>query len=309
MADSLPFDAIKVDGEYDREYKAEDWAWYFAMFLTTGVFPNPSEGLQVVAYSGMEIRVNKGYALINGYGFRNPKSLGVTLDMAEGGQNRVDRVVVRWDLVLRDIYIDVLKGVPSANPAAVALTRNAEIWELALADVYVAKGVTSIQTKDIMDQRFNSSVCGIVKGTIEEIDASVLTKQFNDFFAKYKADILTQYGKYTSDMEGYLNEFLANLNNWYTENTESWANNFITWLENLKQQLDEDTAGNLQNQINSIKTALREISDEEIDAIVAGTYTEDTEGGIEPDVYSRVTSAEIEDVVNNAFEDEGGDES
>ena len=30
MADSLPFNAIKVDGEFDRVFKAEDWAWYFA---------------------------------------------------------------------------------------------------------------------------------------------------------------------------------------------------------------------------------------------------------------------------------------
>ena len=67
MADSLPFNAIKVDGEFDRVFKAEDWAWYFATFLASGVFPKPSDGLQVVAHSGMEIRVNMGYAFINGY--------------------------------------------------------------------------------------------------------------------------------------------------------------------------------------------------------------------------------------------------
>lgn len=44
MADSLPFNAIKVDGEFDRVFKAEDWAWYFATFLASGVFPKPSDG-------------------------------------------------------------------------------------------------------------------------------------------------------------------------------------------------------------------------------------------------------------------------
>lgn len=67
MANSLPFNAVAVDGEYDRVYKAEDWAWYFATFIANGIFPKPSDGLQVVAYSGMEIRVNAGYAFINGY--------------------------------------------------------------------------------------------------------------------------------------------------------------------------------------------------------------------------------------------------
>ena len=150
MANSLPFNAVAVDGEYDRVYKAEDWAWYFATFIA-------------------------GYAFINGYAFRNPATLSVTLDTAEGALNRVDRVVVRWDLPQRDMYIAVLKGTPSAKPTATAVTRTTEIWELALADIYVGKGVTRIQTQNITDQRFNSAVCGIVTGTVEEIDASVLT--------------------------------------------------------------------------------------------------------------------------------------
>ena len=126
MANSLPFNAVAVDGEYDRVYKAEDWAWYFATFIANGIFPKPSDGLQVVAYSGMEIRVNAGYAFINGYAFRNPATLSVTLDTAEGALNRVDRVVVRWDLPQRDMYIAVLKGTPSAKPTATAVTRTTE---------------------------------------------------------------------------------------------------------------------------------------------------------------------------------------
>lgn len=98
MANCLPFNAV-YDGEnYDRVYKAEDWAWYFATFIANGIFPKPSDGLQVIAYSGMEIKVNAGFAFINGYAFKNPASHSIRLDMAEGALNRVDRVVVRWDL-------------------------------------------------------------------------------------------------------------------------------------------------------------------------------------------------------------------
>ena len=50
MANCLPFNAV-YDGEnYDRAYKAEDWAWYFATFIANGIFPKPSDGLQVIAY-------------------------------------------------------------------------------------------------------------------------------------------------------------------------------------------------------------------------------------------------------------------
>lgn len=220
MADCLPFNAI-YDGEvYDRVYKAEDWAWYFATFIANGIFPKPSDGLQVIAYNGMEVKVNAGYAFINGYAFRNPASQSITLATAEGALNRIDRVVVRWDLPQRDMYIAVLKGVPSAKPTATAITRNTEIWELAIADIYVGKGVTKIQTKDITDQRFNSAVCGIAKGTVEEIDASVLTKQFTDFFNTYSQAVLDEFSVYKQDMEKYLSD-IAGIYNQYVSKTEN----------------------------------------------------------------------------------------
>lgn len=173
----------------------------------------------------MEIKVNAGYAFINGYAFRNPVSMGITLSTAEGALNRIDRVIIRWDLTQRDMYLTVLKGVPSAKPAAAALTRNTEIWELAIADIYVGKGVTKIQTKDITDQRFNSALCGIVKGTIEEIDASVLTKQFNDFFKTYSQAVLDEFSIYKQDMEKYLSEIAGIYENYITM-TESLFNQY-----------------------------------------------------------------------------------
>lgn len=44
MANSLPFNAVAVDGEYDRVYKAEDWAWYFAAFIANGIFQSRATG-------------------------------------------------------------------------------------------------------------------------------------------------------------------------------------------------------------------------------------------------------------------------
>lgn len=296
MADSMPFNSIA----HDRVYKAEDWMWFFAMFLANGVFPRPSDGLQVIAYNKMEIRVKFGYAFINGSGFRNPTIKSITLDTAEGALNRIDRIVVRWDQVVRDTYLAVLKGVPSARPAAVALTRNTEIWELAIADVYVGKGVTKIQTKDITDQRFNSDLCGIVKGTVEEIDASVLTKQFNDFFNAYSKSVLEKYEIYIRDIQEYLDDLESSGNSRMDELIEKGQEKydgfdaditryikdlktkgdtditaltqqlldfknenqaaFLEWFENIKDMLNETPAGNLQLQIGDLFSRLNEIS-------------------------------------------------
>lgn len=236
MADCLPFNSL----EHDRIYKAEDWAWYFATFIGNGVFPRPSDGLQVTAGSDMEINVNEGYAFINGYAFRNPVSRSIALDRAEGAQSRIDRVVVRWDLPQRDIYLAVLKGVPSAKPVAAEVTRSLEIWELALADIYVGKGVTSIRASNITDQRFNSSVCGIVKGTVEEIDASAITKQFDDFLVEYNQKVSEAYEQYTAQMALIKTEAEAEFN---------------AWFGGIKENLSGNVAGNLQNQIDSIRAA------------------------------------------------------
>lgn len=238
MANTLPFNSI----DHDRVYKAEDWAWYFATFLANGVFPKPSDGLQVIAYDGMEVRVNVGYAFINGTAFRNPVSTSIKLATAEGAQNRIDRIVVRWDLTVRDTYLAVLKGVPSAKPTATALTRNTERWELALADIYVGKGVTGIRTANITDQRFNSAVCGIVKGTVEEIDASVLTKQFNDFFEIYSNAVMDEFSVYKQAMENYLftiegvyNQYVAKTEALFTQYETEFTDRYSTFTNTLEE--------------------------------------------------------------------------
>ena len=86
-------------------------------------------------------------------------------------------------------------------------------------DVFKVKGVTRIQTQNITDQRFNSAVCGIVTGTVEEIDASVLTKQFTDFFNTYSAAVLDEFSAYKQSMEKYLTE-IAGVYDSYVSKTE-----------------------------------------------------------------------------------------
>lgn len=312
MADCLPFNAVLVDDEFDRVYKAEDWAWYFATFIGNGVFPKPSDGLQVVSFSSMEVKVNVGYAFINGYAFRNPETLSITLDRAEGAQNRVDRIVVRWDLVVRDVYIDVIKGVPSAKPVATALTRDTERWELALADIYVGKGVTKIQTKDITDQRFNSALCGIVKGTVEEIDASVLTKQFNDFFKTYRKAVTDDFDAYKLAMETYLGRLETSGNKQLSEiakmlmdfeniSEQQWNE----WFDGIRNTLASVENGEmLEELLRLIKELYEFATDQDIDAILDGTYVDvENTGGL----FEVATEEDIDAIIGGTYEDTGED--
>lgn len=193
----------------DRVYKAEEWAEYFASFIGNGVFPAPSDGLQVEANGSAGIVLRAGRAWINGYFYFNTDDLNIELNTADGVLNRVDRIVIRWDLTARTISVVVKSSAPSANPTAPALQRDADAYELCLADVFVRAGSTSVLQSDITDQRYNSSLCGIVAGTVDQIDASALSKQFNDYAELFKEETKLDFEAWFEEIRGILAEDIA----------------------------------------------------------------------------------------------------
>lgn len=193
----------------DRVYKAEEWAEYFASFIGNGVFPVPSNGLQVEANSRAGVLIRAGRAWINGYFYFNTDDLNIELNTADGVLNRVDRIVIRWDLTARTISAAVKSSAPSANPTAPTLQRDADAYELCIADVYVRAGSTSVLQSDITDQRYNSSLCGIVTGTVEQIDASTLAKQFNDYAELFKQETKLDFETWFEEIRGMLSDDLA----------------------------------------------------------------------------------------------------
>lgn len=220
MEKSSFFNAELVDGEYDRVYLAEDYARYFSSFIGNGVFPNPSTNLKVVASGeNMKITVKEGKAWINGYYYENDSDLTLVIDNADGVLNRIDRIVVCLDHLKREINVKIKKGDYSSSPMPKEITRNNDIYELALADIKVNNGVISIQNSYISDLRLNKELCGVVCGTVHEVDTT---------------DIFNTY-------ENYLNEKMNN-------------NEFDEWFNGLKNKLnpEEDAALNLQFQINEI---------------------------------------------------------
>lgn len=204
----------------DRKYNAETFASYFKSFIGNGVYPNPSSNLFVSAAAGMNITIAAGKGFINGYFYENTTPLNKAIDVSDGALKRIDRVVLRLDHVGRQITIEVKKGTPASTPTAPALTWNADIHELALADVRINNGDTSVLQANITDQRLNTSLCGIVHGVVEQVDTAAI-------FSQYQAS---------------LNDF----------ETVQQAE-FESWVEGLKQVLDENTAGNLLNLINDHK--------------------------------------------------------
>ena len=188
------FDAELVGGEYDRVYSAERFAEYFASFIANGVFPNPATNLQVVANapSDMTVRVKSGLGWINGYYCNNDEDYLLTISPANGTLPRIDAVVLRWSRSNRSISLEVKTGVATSSPSAPPLERSADNYELMLASIRVVAGTTSIAQASITDKRPDSTVCGWVKGVVDQIDTTGLFAQYNDAFQTWFANLQSQ---------------------------------------------------------------------------------------------------------------------
>lgn len=169
----------------DRRYLAYNFAEYFASFIGNGVFANPSNAFQVYEKENMIVNVKAGKAWINGYIAVNDGDYNLTITNADGVLNRIDRIVLRLDFNVRAINIAVKKGAFASTPVAPTLQRDAEVYELVLADVYVGKGITRITQSNITDQRMNKALCGVVKGTVDQIDTTDLFNQYGSAFQEW----------------------------------------------------------------------------------------------------------------------------
>lgn len=157
------FNAVAIaDGKYDRSYLAEDFASYFASFITNGVFKELGNKLEIIVNSGMSIKVKSGVAWVNGYRYENDNDLILTLENADGMLSRIDSIVVRLDITNREIKTHVKKGVLSTSPVTPVITRNNDIYELQLATVIVNANTAVLTQSMITDTRNDDTVCGWV---------------------------------------------------------------------------------------------------------------------------------------------------
>ncbi len=215
MERSSFFNAELVDEQYDRTYNAEDFARYFASFIGSGIFPNPTTNLQVKADNAMRIIVSAGKAWINGYFYENTDELSLQLATADGVLNRIDRVVLRLDLINREMKCAIKTGTAASTPQTPSLQRDSDIYALALADISVKKGATKLTQSDITDQRFNDSLCGIVSGVVDQIDTTDLFTQFQSAFTIWFDAIK---GQLSEDAAGNLQNQLNQVTSLLSEN-------------------------------------------------------------------------------------------
>ncbi|WP_295339943.1 hypothetical protein [uncultured Subdoligranulum sp.] len=174
---------------YDRAVDSEFLRAVFAAYFSDGIFYKPTNALQVVAGTGLQVQVTPGICHIRGAMGIETETRTLTAEAA-GTLPRIDTVVARLDLSLavRSIELYILKGTPSSSPQRPALTRDATIWELGLADIAVAANASTITQSSITDTRLDTSRCGVVAQTIGSLDTAPYFSQLTAAIASHQEE-------------------------------------------------------------------------------------------------------------------------
>lgn len=239
----------------DRRYDAKFFAEYFASFIGDGVFPNPSNGLQLVEGQGMQTILKPGKGWIKGYYVINDSDYIIKHDIADGVLKRIDRVVMRLNYLTRQIEIVLKKGSQASSPTAPAIQRDAEAYELVLADVLINAGTTQINQGLITDQRLNKSLCGIVHTVVDQVDTTTIFNQYQSWFNNFSVTKANEFSKWQTDVTTALEAWIDVQEKDFMAWRRAEESLFLAWFETVKGKLSEDAAGNLFNMIDDHKNA------------------------------------------------------
>lgn len=157
------FNALNVNGEYDRKYNANDYSDNLAVIIGNGVLRSEKDDLRVTA-NGMVCTVGVGRAWINGKYYNNDAPKAFAAVTAPAGGARWDRIMLRLDngISVRSITLRYVQGTAGNSPTKPEPVRSGNIYELVLADVYVGTNATSVL---VTDTRADASICGWVYST------------------------------------------------------------------------------------------------------------------------------------------------
>jgi hypothetical protein len=156
----------------DRKYTAADIGDYLRGIIYSGVYPDGTSSLQVLAAGGMAVEVQPGRAMLEFKYLENDMPHQITL-AAGGTMDRIDAIVAYMDLNERACGIVAKEGTPAAAPVAPAMTRTDVRYEVMLASVYVTRLVNEVTQANITDTRHLTEVCGWVRGAIRQNTADI----------------------------------------------------------------------------------------------------------------------------------------
>lgn len=214
------YDAVNSD----RTYSADDMNRPYKRLVSNGVFATakgtPSTDLQVVAGAGLQVIVKAGEGIFADKWFENPSAINITVPANTMTVPRIDSVIVQVDRRTSGRVGNIVyrTGNPSSNPTAPDINLVTNVTEYRVANVSVAAGASAIANANITDLRGSSS-CPWITSLVNQVDTSVLFRQYEDAYKNYYANSSAAF-----------NAFMA-------QQQSAWEQ----WFENLTDDLTADT--------------------------------------------------------------------
>lgn len=163
-----------------REYEAGEFTDYFKRFLSDGIYTENGEmGLRVTKISGFNIQIDTGYAFIDGKEYHNDTPIEFTLDSSDNVLDRIDRVVLKLDIINRKINATLKTGDLGSQPQPPEISNTENIIELPIAKIKVNNKSTE---GEIFDERFPVS-------SLIEIPYEDMVREFDAWFQDVKESI------------------------------------------------------------------------------------------------------------------------
>ena len=167
-----------------RTYQAGDFADYFGSVLSTGLIHTDNEaGMEAFVETGtLRTYVTPGKAIMQGHLYENTTNEYLEHSLPESTSDRIDRIVLRLDLrnSERNILLHIKEGDPNSNPVAPSLQRDNFIYELSLAQIRVRANTSSLEASDLVDERLDEGLCGLVNSMLT-VPTSQFLSEWNTF--------------------------------------------------------------------------------------------------------------------------------
>ena len=236
-----------------REYNASEFAEYFSRFVSDGIFSEDNKlALEVTAGNGLNINIDRGYAFVRGYLYRNDSTLTKSIEPADSSLDRIDRVVLRFDEVAREIKVDIKVGQFSSSPRPASIEVTGTVKEMPLAQVRVNAGSNSVS---ITDERLSEET-GIA-GLLIDIPVKDLKASWNNFLTENKNEL----DLYRNSINEQIQDAIIDWDTWKDDEKAA----FEDWLNNLEFILSEDEIAGVVIKADENRDRIMDLEDGKMD--------------------------------------------
>lgn len=188
-----------VDG--DRTYNADTMSEMFDGLITGGVYESVGDAFVVRATTGMIVSVGSGRAIVGGNWVKNDAAVTLEINPSHVTLNRWTAITLRRSTTSRDVQLIAVDGTNASNPPKPAPVRDGTTYDIHLAYIYVAAGVTSITQRWIYDVRPADTLCGWVTGLIKQVDTSELFLQWQNAYEEFYNSFQSWFDTLTSQLQ------------------------------------------------------------------------------------------------------------